>query len=57
MSDEPRDTGDIAEVSESERLKTDRGEGSNALEGGDDTDGLDAVYAEPGEVVPEEELL
>jgi len=46
-----KDTGEIAEVPLEQRLETDEGEGSNALEGGDDTEGLEAIYAAPGEVV------
>jgi len=45
-----RDTGDIAWVSEEERLDSDEGEGSNALEGGAD-DNLEDIYENPGEVV------
>jgi len=43
---EPRDTGDIAEVPEDERLDLDELEDS----GGDDGD-LSDVFANPGEVV------
>lgn len=50
------DTGTIAEVAEQMRLDVDGGEGSDASEGGVDTEGLDAIYEEPGEVVPEERL-
>lgn len=54
MDDE--DTGTIAEVAPERRLNIDAGEGSDATEGGLDDDGLDAVYADPGAVVPEEDL-
>lgn len=50
-----RDTGDIAEVTEEERLDEDGGEGSDASEGGLDDDVAD-LYRDPGEVVPEEDL-
>ncbi len=42
-----QDTGDLAEAPESSWNATDRGEGSNALEGGADDDLAD-VYANPG---------
>lgn len=51
-----KDTGTISEVAEQLRLDVDEGEGANALEGGDDTTGLEEVYANPGEVVDEEDL-
>ena len=44
------DTGEIAEVPEDERLDEDGGEGSDASAGGDDTDGLDRWWDDPGEV-------
>jgi len=44
------DTGDLAEAPESSWNATDRGEGSNALEGGANDDLAD-VYANPGGVV------
>lgn len=50
---EPIDTGVLAEVPEDERLSDDQGDGANALEGGDDTELLDAVYADPGEIIEE----
>lgn len=50
---QPRDTGDIAEVPESEWLKTDRGDGADATDGGLDDDLAD-VYDDPGEVVEED---
>lgn len=59
MSDETeklvRDTGDQAEVPDRDRLKTDGGDASNALEGGDDVEAAEAWFAEPGEVVTIEE--
>ena len=52
--DEPRDTGDLAAAPESEWNKTDRGEGANAMDDGDDTDTVQAHYDDPGAVVDEE---
>lgn len=44
-------------VPEDQRLDEDGGEGSDASEGGNDTDGfLDAIVENPGEVVEEEDL-
>lgn len=57
MSD-PQDTGDIAEVDVVDREDVDRPDLD--ADGGDDTQVpamLDAAYAYPGEVVPEEALL
>ena len=50
------DTGEIAEVPEDDRLDVDEGEGSHAVdeETGDDTEGIDAIYDDPGEVVGED---
>lgn len=44
------------EVPPSERLDYDEPDSTHALAGGDDTEGLDEVRANPGEVVPEEAL-
>ena len=53
MGDEVRDTGDVAEVPEDERLDADAGDESDT--GLDETTGDDGdlhdVYDEPGEVV------
>jgi hypothetical protein len=49
------DTADFAHVPLEERLDRDHPDGL-ALEGGDDTDLLDTVYANPGPVVGEEQL-
>lgn len=56
MANEPRDTGDLARVPESEWNKTDRGEGANALRDYDTPDlppddTLADVYEDPGDVV------
>lgn len=56
MPDEPRDTGELAEVPDGDRLDTDGGPGSDASEGGPDLDGLQDAYDDPGEVVPGEDL-
>lgn len=49
-----KDTGDIAEVPVAEQLDLDIGEGSNALEEGtNDTEELNAIYDDPGEVIEE----
>lgn len=45
---EARDTGDLAEVDESERADTDEGEDSNALAGGTDQDLIDDARRHPG---------
>lgn len=51
------DTGTLAEVPEQMQLDVDDdGEGSTAGEEGDGTEDLDAIYDEPGDVVPEKEL-
>lgn len=50
-TEEDTDVGTIAEVDEEHRLDVDEGEGANALEDGDDTDDLEDVYADPGEVI------
>jgi len=50
------DTGVIAEVPANERSARDEGDGSNALEGGDDTDAADKAAANPGEPVDLEEV-
>ncbi len=39
-----------------DRLTLDDGVGVNALDGGDDTDGLELVRREPGAVVSEDQL-
>jgi hypothetical protein len=48
------DTGQLAAVPEQLRLDVDEGFYSNALEGGDDTDGLEEIYANPGELIDED---
>lgn len=48
------DTGMLTSVPKKDRLDVDEGEGVNALEGGADDDDLDAIYADPGEVVEED---
>jgi hypothetical protein len=45
------DIGVVAEVPEDQRLDVDEGPDSDAIEGGDDTDELDEIYANPGEFV------
>lgn len=47
------DTGMLAFVPADDRLDTDEGEGSDALEGGADDD-LDDIYADPGIIVTED---
>lgn len=50
--DDSLDIIDLFEVPESERLDVDEGEGSNALDGGDDSDDLDLYRNElRGDVV------
>ena len=49
MHDGELDTGIVAEVPEDQRLDVDEGPDSDAIEGGDDTDGLEDVYANPGQ--------
>jgi hypothetical protein len=50
------DPGTIFEVPEEERLDTDDEDSTHASTGGLDDDGLDDIRANPGEVVPEEDL-
>jgi len=45
------------EVPPEERLDVDDEDSTHALTGGDDTEGLEQIRQNPGEVVPEEELL
>ena len=51
--EELKDTGSYLEVDEDQRLDVDEGEALNALEGGDDTKGLEDIYANPDQL-PEE---
>lgn len=44
------------EVPEDEQLDYDEPDSTHALTGGDDTDGLDDVRRNPGDVVPEDKL-
>lgn len=44
------DTGTVAEVPEEERLDVDGGEGSDALEGGDDSEAAEEAFRDPGDV-------
>jgi len=48
---EPRDTGDIAEVSEDQRLDVDEGEGSDASDDVITDEDLAPIYKNPGEVI------
>lgn len=52
MLDE-KDTGKIMEVPVEQRMTTDEGYGSNALEGGSDTQDLDEIFKNPGKVAKE----
>lgn len=50
MTDDARDTGDLAHAPADQRLDVDGGEGSDATAGGADDDLAD-VYADPSDVV------
>lgn len=52
--EEPRDTGDLAEVDPSLRLDVDAGEGSDASDDDLEHDAVAAAYADPGAVVEED---
>lgn len=54
MSEE--DPLDWLEVPEDEQLDYDEPDSTHALTGGDDTEDLDEIRRNPGEVVPEDEL-
>jgi hypothetical protein len=52
----PATPEDAYDVPEDQQLDVDGGPGSDATDGGDDTEGLSVIYDDPGEVVDEEHL-